>query len=210
MKNAAKFQNRGNRLKLRPPSVYDASEDALGRAGGVAKSIAQFSAYALVTGILGSLFLAECGLIAAGRGGQTMRTPFDAEAGSCYNDVKQAPILGPGLEQMLAAARRKDTFEARLRSVQDLRLHLVKNYGELPFRPESMSEGNSFACAANDLLEALFTAEVETLRSLAIVERTKRSNLLLRQVQGIELDPQWNDHIRPRILHRIQQTSQAH
>jgi hypothetical protein len=175
----------------------------------VAKAIADFSGYALVTGILGSLFLAECGLIAADRGGQTMRIPFDAEAGSCYNAVKQAPILGPGLEQMLAAARRPDKFEARLRGVQNLRHDLVKHYGELPFRPESMNEGNSFACAANDLLEAMFTAEVETLRSLAVVDRTKRSNLLLRQVQGIDLDPQWNDHIRPRIVQRIQQTSQT-
>jgi hypothetical protein len=178
----------------------------LGSGGGVAKAIADFGAYALVTGIL-FLFFAEGGLIAADGGGQTMRIPFDAEAGSCYSDVKQAPILGPGLEQMLAAARRQDKFEARLRGVQDLRLHLVKHYGELPFRPESMSEGNSFACAANDLLEAMFTAEVETLRSLATVERTKRSNILLRQVQGIELDPQWNDHIRPRIIQRIQHVS---
>jgi hypothetical protein len=175
------------------------------------KTIANFSAYALVTGILGSLFLAECGLIAADRGGQIMRIPFDTETGSCYRDVKQAPILGPGLEQMLAAARGQDKFETRLHSVQDLRLRLVKHYGELPFRPESMSEGNSFACAANDILEAMFTAEVEVLRSLATVERTKRSDLLLRQVQGLELDPQWNDHIRPRIVHRIQQqTSHTH
>ena len=165
------------------------------------------NAYALVAGILSSLFLAECGLIAADRGGQTMRIPFDAEARSCYSDVKQAPVLGPGLEQMLAAARRQDNCEARLRGVQDLRLNLVKRYGDLPFRPESMSEGNSFACAANDLLEAMFTAETETLHSLAPVERTKRGNLLVRQVQGIELDPQWNDHIRPRIVQRIQQTS---
>jgi len=141
-------------------------------------------------------------LKAAAGGGQTMRIPFVPEAASCYRDVKKAPVLGPGFDEMLAAARREGDFAARLHEMQDLRMRLVKDYRAQP-RPEAMQEESVFVCAANDLLEAMFSTEAEKLSSVPAKERASRADELVRLVRDIRLDPQWNDYTRNRIVERI-------
>lgn len=113
----------------------------------------------------------DCELRAAAGGGQAMRIPFDAEADSCYREIKKAPVLGPGFDHMLEAARREGNFEARLKDVQGLRKRLVEEYRAKPQRSEAMREESLFVCAANDLLEAMFSAEGEKLASLSGKER---------------------------------------
>ena len=104
---------------------------------------------------------------------------------------------------MLAAARRAGNFEARLHDVQDLRTRLVKDYRAQPQRLEALREESLLVCAANDLLEAMFSAEAEKLPSLPANERGSHADLLLRLVRAIHLDPQWNDYTRNRIAERI-------
>jgi hypothetical protein len=155
-------------------------------------------------GILALLFVESCGWIqAVAGGGHAMQIPYDAAAGPCYRDLKKAPVLGPGLEQMLAAARREGALEARLHDVQEIRSRLVKDYRALAQRDEAMREESLFVCAANDMLEAMFSAEAEAIRTLPEPERARRADAATRLLNGIHLDPQWNDSIRPRIAEKI-------
>jgi hypothetical protein len=136
---------------------------------------------------------------------QAMQIPYDPAAAACYRDLRRAPVLGSGIEQMQTAARREAAFAVRLHEVQELRSRVAKEYRALPAREESMREESSFVCAADDLLEAMFSGEAAKVQALPAPARASRSNELLRLLRGITLDPQWNEVIRARIGARLRQ-----
>lgn len=147
----------------------------------------------------------NCGLKQeADGGGHSMRIPYAQDARICYDSLKNAPVLGPGLQRMIDAARGTESFETRLGTVQELRFRLVEEHRAMPTRRESMREEDYFVGAANDLLEAMFAAETEALAALPPSERPARAAFLLRVARSMELDPQWNDYTRARIVERIE------
>lgn len=132
-----------------------------------------------------------------------MKLPYNPDAKVCYEGLKKDKLLGPGIDKMTAlASAAGSSFEKRLGDVQKWRYELVRQMGDS--RMETRVESH-FVCAANDVLEGLFSAEAEELKKVPdAADREARVRFLLKALEGIQLDPAWNDYARARIAGRIE------
>lgn len=134
--------------------------------------------------------------------------PFDPAARVAHERLSGVPILDAGLESLVQIANTDQDFERRLAEMLNRRIELVEMYrNDAPDGGDPVLE-TQFAYAADDLFEAMFVAELRRLRvaSSGQVERT----VLLRlseSLRRIQLDPLWNDQIRPRIQARIDEVA---
>lgn len=139
----------------------------------------------------------------------TIRVPFDENARACHERLDGAPVLEPGLQELIELAGSDRDFSTRLRAVQDRRFAVVESYRETqPNQGDPLLEGQ-FACAANDLLESMFAAETERLVRSGDASVREQLDELSRAVSRIELDPSWNDYARARIRERIEQAKES-
>ena len=127
-----------------------------------------------------------------------MKLPFQRVNQRCYKEVKKAPVLGEGVERMMVLARSGEPFEARLKAVLETRRNVVEEYRWRPLLRESLREESNFVCAADDLLEAMFSGEIDRLR-----KQGGALDALLTRLNELDLNPQWRDETRPRIAARI-------
>jgi hypothetical protein len=109
-------------------------------------------------------------------------------------------VLGPALDNMLAAARAHATFAVRLRRVLDERERTVNAWRKTAPPTGYSKEENAFVCAGDDLLEAMFMSEVRAIRARpAAAARARGLDELRHLLQSTELNPSWNDYARQRI-----------
>jgi hypothetical protein len=133
-----------------------------------------------------------------GGANMALKLPLHAEAQICYQDTQKTEVLGPGLDRMIRLAGTQEIFSERLRTVNEERRRVVAADRARSSNADFSREGDRFVCAADDLTEAMFLAEVERLRDQSS-DRRAELDALGRLLDATDLNPQWNDYARARI-----------
>ncbi len=130
--------------------------------------------------------------------------PHQEGAADCLKRIDADPLLGEGARRLLEIAAGKAPFRVKLRDLQAARAEIVARYRALPEGKQDFRDENDFVCVADDLLEGIFAAEIDRLKSLGKIDRVDAGFEELKELLGaIELDPSWNDYARARLLGRM-------
>jgi hypothetical protein len=130
--------------------------------------------------------------------------PFQPGAEKCLERLSGVEILDDGARQLIEAARAGSAFTIRFREIQGARRRIVESYRALPEERQDMLRENDFACVADDLLEAMFASEVERIRRESSgSERASELDQLESLLEGLDLNPAWNDYAKARLMERI-------
>lgn len=132
------------------------------------------------------------------------KIPFLSGAEKCFEKVADVEILGTSIKKMIAIARDGSSLADRVRDLGSARLNTIEEYRAIPEEEQSGLAENDFVCAADDILESVFAAEIDRIIASTSQETVAEELEGVRKLlMPIELDPAWNDYARPRLLERM-------
>lgn len=149
-----------------------------------------------------AILQAALGVNCTGGARVTLKLPLHPEARICYQEARRTQVLGDGLDKMIRLAEGPEPFKERLRAMNEERRRVVTAARLKSGDADFSREADRFVCAADDLTEALFLAEVERIRAHRTNRREAELDALEQLLDATALNPQW-DYARARIREAV-------